>query len=66
MISWLPRRLPNELKSVLETPRSVNHFPAGPLAGNDPAGEMWSVVIESPSFNKTLAFSILLIGFGVG
>ena len=53
------------IEICFETPRSVNHFPAGPLAGNEPAGEMWSVVIESPSFSKTLAFSILLIGFGV-
>jgi hypothetical protein len=27
----------------------MSHFPAGLAAGMLPAGEMWSVVIESPS-----------------
>ena len=33
--------------------------------GKEPAGEIWSVVIESPSLSKTLALSILEIGSGV-
>ena len=34
---------------LLATPCSMSHFPAGLDAGMLPAGEMWSVVIESPS-----------------
>ena len=33
-------------------------------AGNAPAGEMWSVVIESPNLSKTFASLMLLIGCG--
>src|SRR5919199_1718583 len=53
--SWLPRRAPYELKSRVFTPCSMSHFPAGLDAGIDPAGEMWSVVIESPSIASTRA-----------
>src|SRR5207249_5724630 len=49
MTSWLPRRAPYELKSLRVTPCSISHFPAGEDGGMLPAGEMWSVVIESPS-----------------
>ena len=66
MISWLPRLLPNELKFLTSTPLSTSHCPAGPLLGNEPAGDIWSVVIESPSLSKTLAWLISVIGLGSG
>ena len=47
--SWLPRRLPNELKSLGSTPLLMRYSPAGELTGMTPAGEIWSVVTESPS-----------------
>ena len=53
--SWLPRRAPYELKSFFSTPCSTSHLPAGLDAGMLPAGEMWSVVIESPSIASTRA-----------
>src|SRR5450830_487379 len=31
------------------TPLAFNHSPAGPFSWIEPAGEMWSVVIESPN-----------------
>src|SRR5688572_22336979 len=46
--SWFPRRAPYELKSRRCTPCSTSHLPAGDDGGMLPAGEMWSVVIESP------------------
>ena len=46
MISWLPRRVPYWLKSITATPWSVRYLPAGEAALIEPAGEMWSVVIE--------------------
>ncbi|MNC86639.1 hypothetical protein D3C83_23110 [compost metagenome] len=36
----------------------MSHFPAGLAAGMLPAGEMWSVVIESPNMPSTRAFAI--------
>src|ERR1035437_2561429 len=45
----LPRRAPKELKSAGCTPCAMRYFPAGPSLGMEPAGEMWSVVTESPS-----------------
>src|SRR5215475_12495702 len=53
--SWLPRRDPYELKSFLSTPCSARYLPAGESALMEPAGEMWSVVTESPSFARTRA-----------
>ena len=53
--SWLPRRLPNELKSFGSTPREMRYAPAGPSSGMAPAGEMWSVVTLSPSRASTRA-----------
>ena len=47
--SWLPRREPYELKSARLTPCSFSHAPAGEASLIEPAGEMWSVVIESPN-----------------
>ena len=47
--SWLPRRAPYELNSRCSTPWSNNQRPAGPSGWITPAGEMWSVVIESPN-----------------
>ena len=38
--SWLPRRVPNWLKSTGFTPRASRYCPAGLLSENDPAGEM--------------------------
>ena len=53
--SWLPRRAPYELKSFFSTPCAISHLPAGLAAGMLPAGEMWSVVIESPSIASARA-----------
>src|SRR3569833_2718898 len=47
MTSWLPRREPKLLKSAFCTPCSVRYLPAGPSFLMSPAGEMWSVVLES-------------------
>src|SRR5699024_10142288 len=52
--SWLPRREPYELKSRGDTPCSINHLPAGVSLPIAPAGEMWSVVTESPNLPRTL------------
>src|SRR5699024_6396901 len=51
--SWLPRREPYELKSRGDTPCSINHLPAGVSLPIAPAGEMWSVVTESPNLPST-------------
>ena len=53
MTSWLPRRAPYELKSLGGTPFDRRYLPAGLSAGMDPAGEIWSVVTESPSIAST-------------
>src|SRR5437868_8945926 len=53
--SWLPRRAPYELKSSGFTPREMRYFPAGLVGLIDPAGEMWSVVTESPNTARALA-----------
>jgi hypothetical protein len=37
------------LKSGFSTPLASSHWPAGELSLMEPAGEMWSVVIESPN-----------------
>ena len=64
--SWLPRREPYELKSPGSTPCSISHCPAGLSFLIAPAGEMWSVVIESPSTASTRAPSIGSTGSGSG
>ena len=54
--SWLPRREPKLLKSRGSTPCSLQVPARGRVgAGSRPAGEMWSVVIESPSITSTRA-----------
>src|SRR5436309_15709187 len=53
--SWLPRREPYELKSRRSTPCPDRYFPAGESGLIAPAGEMWSVVTESPSLASTRA-----------
>jgi hypothetical protein len=54
----LPRRAPYELKSPFATPSDLSHWPAGLFSAIDPAGEMWSVVIESPNMPSTRAPAI--------
>ena len=53
--SWLPRREPYELKSFCSTPLASRYCAAGVPFLMLPAGEMWSVVTESPSRASTLA-----------
>ena len=53
--SWLPRRAPYELKSAVCTPCGDRYFAAGLVLAMFPAGEMWSVVTESPSMASTRA-----------
>ena len=55
MISWLPRRVPYWLKSAGWTPRDIKYCPAGESFLMLPAGEMWSVVMLSPSSASTRA-----------
>ena len=44
------------------TPWSARYFPAGLSALIEPAGLMWSVVTESPSFARTRAPSMSSTG----
>ena len=44
-----------ELKSFCSTPNDNKYLPAGEFLVIFPAGEMWSVVIESPKFANTNA-----------
>ena len=53
--SWLPRREPKVFQSTCSTPCSRRYRAAGPFFGIEPAGEMWSVVTESPSTASTRA-----------
>src|SRR3954466_5698164 len=62
--SWLPRREPYELKSRRSTPCSVRYRPAGESGLIELAGEMWSVVTESPSFASTRAPEMSRTGAG--
>ena len=62
--SWWPRRDPYELKSRGATLRSWSHSPAGDQAAIEPAGEMWSVVTESPRTTRTRAASMSCTGAG--
>ena len=60
----LPRRAPKELKSRFSTPFDLRYAPAGPFSVMSPAGEMWSVVIESPSTARTCAPTRSWTGLG--
>jgi hypothetical protein len=62
--SWLPRREPYELNSCRATPCSARYLPAGESGRIEPAGEMWSVVTESPSLASTRAPSTSDTGSG--
>jgi hypothetical protein len=62
--SWLPRREPYELNSRGSTPCSCRYRPAGESFLIEPAGEMWSVVTESPSLASTRAPSMSVTGSG--
>src|SRR6266540_1364684 len=64
--SWLPRREPYELKSLRSTPCSMRYRPAGESGLMEPAGEMWSVVTESPSQASTRAPVMSVTGAGCG
>ena len=63
--SWLPRRAPYELKSFFATPSDLSHTPAGDFSAIEPAGEIWSVVMESPNMPSTRAFAIAFTPGGV-
>ena len=56
--SWWPRRAPYELNSSGPTPCAWSHWPAGDAGAIEPAGEMWSVVTESPRTARTRAPSM--------
>src|SRR3970040_2232972 len=62
--SWFPRRLPYELNSSFGMPWLFRYAPAGPSSAMSPAGEMWSVVTESPSTASTRAPEIFPTGSG--
>ena len=47
-------------KKALTDPREARYLAAQLLRAMLPAGEMWSVVTESPRFNKTAASWIAL------
>src|SRR5699024_7952855 len=51
--SWFPRRDPYELKCRGVTPFSCKYCPAGISLAIAPAGEIWSVVMESPKYPST-------------
>ena len=58
IISSFPLLVPYELNSFSGTPFEIKYFPAGDCAVIFPAGEMWSVVIESP--NKARQYASLM------
>ena len=62
--SWLPRRVPYWLKSAGFTLCSIRYLPAGESTLIEPAGEMWSVVIESSSRQSTRASTMSVSGAG--
>ena len=64
--SCWPRRAPYELNSSGPTPCAWSHWPAGDQAAIEPAGEMWSVVTESPRTARTRAPPMSVIGSGSG
>src|SRR3954466_7455397 len=64
--SWWPRRAPYELNCSGLAPCSCSHVPAGLHAGIVPAGEMWSVVTESPRTAKARAPTTSVTSAGSG
>jgi len=52
MTSSCPRRAPYELKSLASTPRLIRYFAVADDLEMLPAGDMWSVVIESGRFKR--------------
>ncbi len=65
MTSWLPRRAPYWLKSTGCTPCAMRYLAAALALAMLPAGEMWSVVTESPSSASTRAPRMSLTAPGV-
>ena len=61
MTSWLALRDPYELNSAGATPLDLRYLPASVPSAKDPAGDMWSVVMESPSFARHLALTMFLL-----
>ena len=60
VITWsFPRRDPKLLNILTGTPRLSRYSPAGDAALICPAGEIWSVVTESPTLQSTRTLSIL-------
>src|SRR3954453_22240717 len=62
--SWLPRRDPYELNSCRGTPWSARDRPAGESGLIELAGEMGSVVPESPSLASPRAPEMSATGVG--
>lgn len=60
--SLFPLLLPYELKSFGLIPLSYKYLDAGDFKAILPAGDMWSVVIEFPKFNKQYASFISSMG----
>lgn len=58
IIRSLPLLAPYELKSFFYIPFDVKYLPAGEFIDMLPAGDIWSVVIESPNIAKIWAFCI--------
>ena len=52
------------MKSAIATPFSCRYLPAGESGLIEPAGEMWSVVVESPTITRHRASLIAAIGGG--
>ena len=50
---------------MVSTPCSERYRPAGESFLMEPAGEMWSVVMESPNRPSTRAFSMSFTASGV-
>src|SRR4029079_726961 len=50
--------VPSCWKSVGSAPGDCRYGPGGLVGGNEPAGETWSVVTESPTMTRTRAFSM--------
>merc|ERR1719206_1504185 len=55
MTASFPLLDPKELKSLGERPLLARYLAAGEFLGMEPAGEMWSVVTESPRCSKAWA-----------
>lgn len=65
MTRSLPLRAPYELKSTGSMWLLIKKRPAGEFLDILPAGEMWSVVMESPKNKRQYALVILGIGLGL-